>query len=341
MSKSFDINIREIEKVPLRDLEYSSLTLQFDGKTVDHILINTLRRAIINNVPTHAFPAEGIIIEKNTSVFNNDQMRARLSQLPILNTSLDLEYLQDKYWNNIDYARKDRAVHKKEKNIELYVSAVNNDKKNIDITTNDIKYYEDNEQTKNKYNQKYPIVLIRLRPGDEFKCKMKAMLGIGERNAIWMAGFAYHEVVSDKILLHIESMGQFDEYEILWKACWSMIKKMSELKKIITETYKETNVPMRKIDMAIDNETHTIAGLLVEKLQDRDDIEYAGYGKRNELVKQVSIFVTYKKEISNPLDPIMETIDYINELMEFIADKVFALGKKYINSPSKDKKTKK
>lgn len=61
------------------------------------------------------------------------------------------------------------------------------------VTTNDIQYYEDNKLVQHKYNKNYPIVLIKLRPLEVFKCKLKAVLGVGERNAIWAsANNAYY-----------------------------------------------------------------------------------------------------------------------------------------------------
>jgi hypothetical protein len=42
------------------------------GKSVNPVLVNTLRRLSYDYVPIYAFPGESIQIEKNTSIFNND-----------------------------------------------------------------------------------------------------------------------------------------------------------------------------------------------------------------------------------------------------------------------------
>ena len=53
----------------------------------------------------------------NTSIFNNDYMRLRLAQLPILNTECDVIDLEPKFWQTIDYSDPKRERHEKEKNI--------------------------------------------------------------------------------------------------------------------------------------------------------------------------------------------------------------------------------
>ena len=115
MSNKFDVKFEEIKKIETKDLEYSNLTLRITGKSVSEVLVNTFRRIVLSNIPTYAFAPECMIFDKNTSIFNNDQMKVRLMQLPILKTKLNLSYLHDKYWLDVDYSKKDREKHPEEK----------------------------------------------------------------------------------------------------------------------------------------------------------------------------------------------------------------------------------
>ena len=341
MTTKFDIDIEEIEKKETNGLEYSYLILKFKGKSVRESIINTLRRVVLNNIPTYACAPECIQIEKNTSVFNNDQMRIRLTQLPIIKTDLDLSYLEDKYWLDVKYNDLEREKHPEEKNIEIYISATNTDENIKNVTTNDIQYYEDNTRIESKYDKKYPIVLIKLRPRETFKCKLKAVLGTGERNVIWAgAGNAYYNITNDGAIFNIESHGQFDEYELLWKACRFMQYKLKDTKKQIYDKYEHISTkdePLQTVELNLDNESHTIGNMMTELLQDRDDVVYAGIGKRNELIKQITINVKYKSALKNPLDPIMQSIDGVVEIMEYLENKIYKLGKKYISTSDTDK----
>lgn len=346
MTTKFDINIEEIEKHETKDLEYSSLVLKFSGKDVNEILTNTLRRIMLNNIPIYAFAPECIIIDENSSIFNNDQIKVRISQLPIIKTQLDIAYLPEKYWLDVNYSSTTRMKHTSEKDIEIYVQITNDDENIKYVTTNDIVYRENGKIIKNKYNQKYPIVLLKLRPMQTLKCNMKAVLGVGERNAIWSAaGNSYHNIVFDKtgekidhILLYIESHGQFSEYELIYKACQFMQEKLEDTKQRIHENYEmesSKNSSLKTIEVTLDNESHTIGGLLINIMQDRDDVEYAGIGKKNELVKQITMCIRYKKETNEPLKPLIESVDYVIKMMLFVQEKIHKLGKKYIHVSQK------
>lgn len=341
MTTKIDIKIEEVSKKETNDLDYSVLTLKFAGKEVNENLINVLRRIMLNDIPIYAFAPECIQIEQNTSVFNNDQMRLRLAQIPIFKNKVDLSYLEEKYWLDVNYNSQEREKHPMERNIEMYISTTNNDENIKNVTTNDIQYYYDNEKIDGGYNKKYPIVIIKLRSGEAFKCKLKAVLGVGERNVIWAgAGNTYYNIFDDHIILNIESHGQMDEYELLWKACQYMQLKLIDIKKTIYEKYESLiskNEPIQAVDITLDNETHTIGNMITQLLQDRDDVIYAGTGKRNELVKQITIIVKYKKATLTPLDPIMESIDGVIEIMKTIEDKVYKLGGKYITTSENQK----
>lgn len=336
MSSSYDINISEIEYNAPNELEYSNLTLGFTGKDVNEVLINTLRRIMLNDIPTYAFAPECMIIEKNTSVFNNDQIRVHMMQLPILNVPLDISYLDEKYWLDVDYNSMEREHVKDEKNIELYINVVNNEDNIKQITTNDIEFYVEHELAQSNYSKKNPILLLKLRPLESFNCRMKAVIGVGERNAIWSgAGNAYFNIEHDSALLYIESNGQMSEYELLWKACRCMQQRLIDIKKIILTKFNDVimqNTQMQTVELTIDNESHTVGNILARTLQDMHDVEYAGTGKKNELVKQITIKVIYKKVMQNPFDPIMAAIDKIMDEMNFIEKKVHKLGSKYINN---------
>lgn len=344
-NKNFDINIEEINKVETHDLEYSSLSLKFTGADVNNILVNTIRRILLNNIPMYAFPVELIQIEKNDSIFNNDQIKLRLSQLPILNTALDLAYIPDKYWRNINLKDPNREKHPKERKIEIYISATNSSERILNVTTNDIKYFEDLQPVENKYNQKFPIVLIQLRPMESFVCRMQASIGTGEKSAIWSsAGNAYFNEHEDgSFTLNIESQGQCDEYELLIKTCKYMREKFNELKNKISTNYLEVsskNEPIQTLCLTLDNESYTTGGILVDILQNMKDVVFAGFGKKNELVDQITLTVKYAKLTKEPLAAIYDAIDRIMLLSTHLETKINALIKHDMHSVKPSKQTK-
>jgi DNA-directed RNA polymerase subunit L len=338
MPSKFNINISEIEYHKTKDLEYSKLILKFDGTDVNEIILNTLRRVLLNDVPTYAFAPECILIEKNTSVFNNDQMKVRLMQLPIMNMKLNVPFLDDKYWFNVNYTNLERERHPLEKIVEIYINSKNLDESIKNVTTNDIEYYVENERVNHNYNEKYPIVLIKLRPTEIFQCRMKAVLGVGERHVIWSGtSNAYFNKMDDHSIFHIESHGQFSEYELLWKACQYVQLKMEQMKTKIVGIHKMSSnrSDLKTVELVMDGESHTIGNLLTYYIQNLDIVEYAGVGKKNELVRQITIKVVYKKNVKEPLEPIFEAIEQCVNLMKQLENTIYTLGKKHITNYSK------
>ena len=98
-SSDIDINIKEIKYNKFHELHGSSLVLEFSGKSLNIKHINAIRRVSMDDIPVYAFPSELIKIESNNTIFNNDYMKLRLSQIPILNFENDLDYLDNKYLN--------------------------------------------------------------------------------------------------------------------------------------------------------------------------------------------------------------------------------------------------
>lgn len=332
----YDINIAEVSKTETNGLEYSKLVLNFYGKDVSTTLINTIRRILLENIPTYAFSPDSIMIEKNTSVFNNDYMKLRLSQLPIPNIKLDLNYLPLKFLESMDYSKKDRVKHPAERRIEMYIDMTNNTGEILNVTTNDIKYFEDNDAKNVGYSKEFPICLIQLRTGEQFKCHMVGVLGTGENNAIWSAVSsvsAFPKIQTNKIdeknetiidetkyMVNIESNGQFTEYELVKKACWYLIEKLRDIMGQLMET--STSTKTDKVELKMDKETFTIGNILTDTLQNRSDVQFAGVSRPNFLVKSVVIKVQYKEELKDPMRPVYESIEDIISKMRFISDKI-------------------
>ena len=155
-SSNININIKEIKHMKFHELHGSSLVLEFSGESLNIKHINAIRRVSMDDIPVYAFPAELIKIECNNTIFNNDYMRLRLSQIPILNFDNDLDYLDNKYLNmEINFDNPNFIKYEKEKLIEIYINSYNNTPDNINVTTNDIIYIEDGEPVKKYF---YPKV---------------------------------------------------------------------------------------------------------------------------------------------------------------------------------------
>lgn len=335
----YDIKINEVENHASNGLDASWLTLAMSGKDFNIKLANSLRRTSSNNVPSYAIPQELITIDTNTTVaFNNDYMRLRLSQLPVYGIDTDLYFLAEKYWSKdkINYADPKRDKHPKEKNVEFYVNTHNNTAAIISVTTNDLKMYIEGEEI-SPYNKTYPILLVKLRPGDRFKCHMKACFGVGDRNVVWSAARnAFYDEQEDfktnnSLLFTIEGNGQSHEYDILIRACKFLIKRFTDLKNDLSTKIKEKQILHDKIIyLKLDKEDHTLGEPLNYEFQSHTDIIRSGLTKPDHLVRSILIKVEAKAGVKSPLDAMQECLDVL-------VDKYSHIGKILTDLKSKTK----
>ena len=232
-------------------------------------------------IPTYAFHSDKIqIIKKNNekkSIYDDTYMKCRLSQLPIRNINSDIYYLEQKYYKDIDFNNYEK--HPEDViEIEYFINSKNNENKMIlDVTTDDIIMKVNGKNVKNTL--KVPILIIKLRPNEEFECSMKGVLSIGMSNSIFDSCNCYYDQIMDnKFILMIESIGQNSEYHLLQKACDLLIIKL----KIIEDNIKnnEKNIKVSDENTLIidfENENYTTMGMVNYLLQCSDKmVEYSG-----------------------------------------------------------------
>lgn len=333
MSK-IDIKIKELHKQPFKDLQASQLILQFKGKTVYPSVTNTLRRMSLNDVPTYAFCKSSILIEENTSIFDNDYMEERLEQLTIPKINVSAILVDDKYWREVDYSDIEREKHSDDTfNIEMVINQRNNTSDIFNLTTQDAQFFQDGVDISNRFSKEYPLLLIKLRPGEIFKCTAKAVLGKGIRNNIWAAAATSYHDYNDKndIKLTIESQGQLDEYDILHRCCQVMIEKLSSTKEKLQEKYANSNIKNQSFLLInFDREDHSFGEVLNEFLQENNGVAFSGLS-RPDLLKN-EIVIKMKSIKNDPLKPLFETMEYVTKIYNEIDDQLKILGKKYIQT---------
>ena len=283
------------------------LQLELSGKNICYQTINAIRKVSINQIPIYAFHPDKINITRNSSVFDNSELSCHLSQLPITQFNHDIKLLPLKYYKGINFA--DSKFDRFSDDIYQinYSVKAKNDKPNplLNITTNDLIISITSTMTNNdklisneiipvkeKYSEKYPILLIQLRPGEELECSMKAVLAVGELDAIFNASNTYYKEISpDKFLLFVESCGQLSEYVILIRACEIIIEKLKLIKENLNNEQYNTIQANNSLILEILNEDHTCGGPINWILQNMKEVTFAGVNKPDFLQKNISIVV--------------------------------------------------
>jgi DNA-directed RNA polymerase subunit L len=338
------------------------LKIEISGKNVCYQIVNAIRKVCINQIPIYAFHPDKINITRNSSVYDNSEMTCHLSQLPITKFNHQIKFLPLKYYKEVNFADNKIDRHPDDIfQISYLLKAKNNGPNPIlDVTTNDLSINitalssenlpksileiisNDPIPPKEKYSEKYPILLIKLRPGEEFECSMKGVLAIGELNGIFNASNTYYtELQPDKFILSVESSGQLNEYEILIRACEIIIEKLKYTKENLNnEQYIKIQTKNSMI-IEILNEDHTCGGPIGWALQNIKNVSFAGVNKPDFMQKVIDI-VVQTDESTKPLDQINIAIDTTIEIFNEYLEKFTELykGKKTSTEKSKSKKIK-
>lgn len=321
------LSIKQLEKKEYDGLQSSKLVLLIEGTDTSPALINSIRRASLLYVPSYAFNEENINIEKNDSVYNNDMMRLKISQLNLSKIDNDVIDFDDVYYSLID----DEELEN-QKDIRIYINVTNNTNNILNVTTNDIVYNEDGVE-KQMFDKKYPHLITKLRENESFRCNAKAILGVGIVNDIWAAASnAYYEYDTEedhKYILTLESQGQLDEYDIIDRCTGIMIDKLLILKQRFSTEYNTPDIEKKNtIVLTLTNEDATIGNILNYHLQEDNDIIYSGFSKPDHLQNKI-VIKTISKEL-NPLIPIFKVIDHVIDVYNNFNTVLQKLGGKYI-----------
>lgn len=267
------------------------LYLNLKGKDVDHVVINTLRRTILEDIPSYGFNVNNINITKNSSVYNNDYMRNRIENFPLIGVKFPLNL--DEYNKLRKYTRGhssnmggEEAVEEEEAEITIYCNVKNSNELVMDVTSEDIEFYRKDKKIKSFYDK--PILLVKLKKNEEFEFSAKSDKGVAMNHSRYSTvGVCCYEMLKeDSFNFKIEPRGQIEVSTILDRAC-EIIK--FRLKLILDKIMgvKFTNDNHGKI--VLSNEDHTFGGILARGLQDHKNIEFAGYRMDHLLIRDVTI----------------------------------------------------
>ncbi len=165
-------------------VEKKANALTFTVKDSDEAYVNALRRYMMNEVPVMAI--EDVEIRKNSSIMYDEVIAHRLGLVPL---STDLKSY------NLPEECKCKGAGCAQCSVTLTLKA-KADKEPLTIYAKQIKSKDP------KVKPVYPDTpLLRLHPGQEFECEMKAVLGKGREHAKWspcLAWFKHYPYVTVK-----------------------------------------------------------------------------------------------------------------------------------------------
>ena len=120
---NINIKITKLDQIKINIKSNNFLKFNITGSDINEVVLNTIRRVILELIPTYAFARDDIIIEKNKSIYNNDYMTNRISNFPIWGITNDIENL-----NLIPKLEYDANLNSYERKSEKNENLVNDNK---------------------------------------------------------------------------------------------------------------------------------------------------------------------------------------------------------------------
>lgn len=269
----------------------SKLEILITNFNYNPTFLNSLRRILLEYVPTYGFDRELIKISKNTGYQNNDQLSLRLSQIPVIGVNTDLLYIDDIRWNNIDYTHNEKEFPE-EQLYEVVINVKNNNTEYKYITTNDFKIFINGTQIKNPYDQENPLLITILRQNEELICSMKAKIRLGILNTCWSPVYNtyYLNMSGNNYKFIIHSYGQHTEDKLFILSINILLDKLQKFNEYI----KSLDI-INKTKFKLKLNDKSIANILKEILQYDDNILFVGINIISFLDPVVDLNIEIKK----------------------------------------------
>ena len=328
--------MEKISDIKYKVLDYndnqgtSRLEVNISGKSINYIIINTIRRSILTCVPIYAFTEFNFTT--NESIYNNNYMKLRIKNLPVwgIINNIDKQETKRSIVNEIileeDGLNMDDDVDLENNNSNLNSSSLNQLTMYIDykstgksittVTTDHAKFYYDGKNIKSPY--KVPIPIVKLQPDQTINFSALTTLGIEKENPIYspVSVCFYKEHSENNLDLIVESRGQLNEKRIINVAIINIIDNLEKISKLIPD-----NQTGLLGEILFEGENNTMGNLLSHGLQNHKHIKFAGYNVQHLLEEKIKIHYELTDEKYNIKKVFNDVIIYFIELFNEILNK--------------------
>ena len=296
------IKYKIIDQVKFKNGQTNNrLHFSIKGSSINTVFVNTIRRVCLDLIPYIAFNKDDIEIMKNTSIYNNDIIRLRLSTFPLIELTNDIELV-----DHINEFEQNKYSEDSFEKLSIFFSKNNDTTEIINVTTDDCQFYLGDKKIDSIY--KSPLLITKLKQGEEIRGSCKSSVSIGLHNGIYCAvqKCCYEEISDNEFIFKIESRGQISEIDIIKRVCLIIKTKLELIKSKFTDKV----INGTEIELTLQNEDHTLGNLITNYLQNNNNVSYAGYKIDHPLQRKVEIIL--KTNGSKKLKTIfLETLDTI------------------------------
>jgi DNA-directed RNA polymerase subunit L len=295
-------------------------------------LVNTIRRIVFESIPHFGFPPEKIHIRRNTTCLHNDQVKERISNMPVMGLRNDKATYQ-RYWNECGILKVVQGLLSDDECIDADVSSeptlgvdvlsfrVKVEHRDpqvqfVNVTTNDCDFSVNGLSVPNPYVEG-SILLCRLRLGEDIDFSAESEMNIPSVHPRYnpVDNCYFVELGEGKHRLFLEPRPGITGKEIIERARDILLRKVDYLKAKVKQSGQESNEKKTKkgytVSGTIDvkNDRFTIPEIVTHYLMKHESISYAGYKCDHLLNRASTISYSSNQDISKVLDDVSKNIE--------------------------------
>lgn len=308
----------------------SELVLNFSGKQINHIIVNSIKRIIQSDIPIYAY--DSFTITQNDSVFNNNYIKNHIRNIPVWGIDNKLEEFKENneeekeevfdeatgiIQDDVDLSNNKETNYSSLNKLTLYVDYDNKKNEIIHVTSDDCVFYYNENMIKSPYPNK--IQILKLQPNQKIKLSAQANPGTTDKNAIYSATSAcyFNENNESDYDFYIESKGQLSEIRIIQLGIKLIIKKLEKFLHNLPKSKGMEGI------LKIENEDHLLGNLLTYQMQQMKSVRFCAYTTPHPLNKEIQI--DYKLNAGNINIIFKEVVAYYENLFLSIEKEIMKI----------------
>jgi DNA-directed RNA polymerase alpha subunit len=327
MSSKSDIKFKVTNYIKERTMSQNSrLDFTIEGLMLSPVIINSLRRIILSEIPIYAIPEENIKIITNTSsaVVDNNHMALRLSMFPIMNIKNDRETLKMVSALKSKTVPLEYRASEKVNGLHFNLDYTNTTTDIVNVTTDDAEFYFEGKRVEPRKMFPLPALIVKLKPKQQLRFESFAHLDIKNNNVAFapcsVCTYNYNEDNEHKFDISIESRNQLPEHEIVWRGCQRLIDRLGEINAI----FQAKEIDDSEInEILFEGENFTMVNLINDAIQRHPHIMFSGCAMNHLLIEEAVI--KYQKTPKGNIKQIFN--DIITQLID-----IFKLIQKQIET---------
>lgn len=321
-----------IKSKQIKEGIFTGLEFDISGKNINYIIVNTLRRVAMTDVPIYIF--NKINFTKNTSVYHNDYLTLRIRNISVKipNDNVFFEnkkehveqvksYEEKMLDENVKYAMGEDDIEMIDTNyidetlfkeVTMYLKYHNTDNKIVHVTTNDCKFYQNGKEYKNPFDR--PVIIVDLQPGQRIELSAITELGTEKQSAIFspVSRFAFVQKSDEQFTVKFYSSGQLTEKRIMYVVCQNIKKQLNDFLELVPDVDDmENKIEIHDID-------HTLGNLISIGMIKHKYVDYCSYNMPHYLDDKVHI--KYKLNKGKLKSIIENVVKYYVEIFDKIED---------------------